>query len=179
MLKGDPKNAYLRGKLFSETKLYKKLTKQKQKQFVDNLFNELDSIKENNPKGYMDLIKTLRDGNFDKGVQSDTSHISPHKWFNHFSELLSKNVDSKQNDDLDSFINNNWDISTPEINNPFTKSELLLGLRQLKNNKASSFDQISNEMLKTGGIILIDPMLNYSIKSFVAHIIQAYGNTIF
>ena len=41
----------------------------------------------------------------------------------------------------------------------FTKAELISGLKQLKNNKASSFDQISNEMLKTGGIILIDPML--------------------
>ena len=95
----------------------------------------------------MDLIKTLRDGNFDKEVQSDTSHISPQKWFNHFTELLSKNVDAKRNDDLDWFISNNWDISTPEINIPFTKSKLISGLRQLKNNKASSFDQIFDKML--------------------------------
>ena len=168
LLKSDPKNAYLRGKLFTETKLYKKLAKYKQKQFVDNLFNELDSIKENNPKGYMDLIKTLRDSSFDKGVESDTSHISPQKWFSHFSELLSKNVESKQNDDLGWFIKNNGDILTPEINNPFTRSDLISGLRQLKNNKASSFDQISNEMLKTGGIILIEPLLKLFNKIYAS-----------
>ena len=168
LLQGDPKNAYLRGKLFSETKKYKKLIKNKQKQFVDNLFTELDSIKENNPKGYMDLVKTLRDGNFDKEVESDTSHISPQNWFSHFSELLSKNVESKQNDDLDSFIKNNWDISTPELNNPFTRFDLLSGLRQLKNNKASSFDQISNEMLKTGGNILIEPLLKLFNQIFTS-----------
>ena len=36
----------------------------------------------------------------------------------------------------------------------FTKSELLIGLKGLKNNKASSFDQISNEMLKVGGLVI-------------------------
>ena len=116
----------------------------------------------------MDLIKTLRDGNFDKGVESDTSHVSPQQWFSHFTDLLSKNVKSKQNDDLESFIKKNWDITTPEINHNFTKSELLIGLRQLKNNKASSFDQISNEMLKTGGVILIDPLLKLFNSIFIS-----------
>ena len=51
LLKGDPKNPYLRGKLFSETKLYNKLVKNRQKQFVDRMFNELDSIHKNDPKG--------------------------------------------------------------------------------------------------------------------------------
>ena len=96
------------------------------------MFLELDSIKENNPKGYMDLIKTLRDGNFDKEVDSDTSHVSPQEWFSHFSELLSKNVACEQNDNLDSFVKGNWDIFTPDINIPFTKSEMLSGLKQLK-----------------------------------------------
>ena len=166
LLKSDPKNAYLRGKLFTETKQYKKLTKYKQKQFVDKNFIELDSIKENNPKGYMDLIKTLRDGTFDKDVVSDTSHVSPQEWFRHFSELLSKNVESKQNDDLDCFIKNNWDIFTPDINIPFTRSDLISSLKQLKNNKASSFDEISNEMLKTGGPILYEHLLKLFNKMF-------------
>ena len=46
-----------------------------------------------------------------------------------------------------------------ELDNPFTKSELLNGLKGLKNNKASSFDQISNEMLKVGGKIILEPLL--------------------
>ena len=90
------------------------MTKNKQKQFVDNLFAQLDSIKENNPKGYFDLIKTLREGNFDKGVESDTSHVSPQQWFSHFHELLSKNVDSVQNQNLEKFVTDNWDIPALE-----------------------------------------------------------------
>ena len=43
---------------------------------------------------------------------------------------------------------------------------MLTGLRQLTNNKASSFDQISNEMLKTGGIILINPLLKLFNKIY-------------
>ena len=72
---------------------------------------------------------------------------------------MSKNVESKQNDDLDCFVKNNWDTFSPNTNNPFTRSELLTGLKQFKNNKASSFDQISNEMLKTGGPIIFDQIL--------------------
>ena len=40
-----------------------------------------------------------------------------------------------------------------ELNDPFTMEELSIGLKGLKNNKASSFDKISNEMLKTSGKI--------------------------
>ena len=66
LLKVNPKNAYLKGKLVTETKIYNKLVKSKQKQFVDSMFDQLDSIKNNDPKGYMDLVKSLRDGNFDR-----------------------------------------------------------------------------------------------------------------
>ena len=100
----DPKNSYLRGKLFSETKLYNKLVKNRQKRFVDQMFDELDSIHNNNPKGYWDLIKSMRDGNFDKEVSDDTASISPQTWFKHFSELLAKKVESEQNSDHRKYV---------------------------------------------------------------------------
>ena len=95
LLKGDPKNSYLKGKLITETKSYNRLVKNKQKEFVDKMFSNLDSIKRNDPKSYMDLIKSMRDGNFDREVSDDTSDISPKEWFNHFSKLLAKNVVAK------------------------------------------------------------------------------------
>ena len=159
LLKENPKNAYLRGKLFTETKIYNKLVKNKQKQFVDKMFSELDSIHKNNPKGYMDLIKSMRDGNFDKEVNDDTSSISPENWFSHFSELLSKNVNSNKNTEHKQFIEANFDSLQTEMELPFTKTELLKGLKGLKNNKASYFYQISNEMLKVGGRIIFEPIL--------------------
>ena len=159
LLKGDPKNSYLRGKLFSETKIYNKLVKNRQKEFVEKMFCELDSIHKNNPKGYMDLIKSMRDGNFDKDVSDDTSSISAQTWFSHFSELLAKNVSSKLNSDRQEFVEANLESFKTELDFPFTKTELLKGLKGLKNNKASSFDQISNEMLKVSGVIVFEPLL--------------------
>ena len=47
-----------------------------------------------------------------------------------------------------------------ELNEPFTFEELTIGLKDLKNNKASSFDRVSNEMLKTSGKILKNVFLH-------------------
>ena len=68
------------------------------------MFSELDSIHKNDPKGYMDLVKSMRDGNFDREVSDDTSSISPQTWLKHFSELLSKNVSSNLNTEHEKFI---------------------------------------------------------------------------
>ena len=38
LLKGDPKNPYLKGKLVTETKTYNRLVKSKQKEFVEKCF---------------------------------------------------------------------------------------------------------------------------------------------
>ena len=118
------------------------------------MFTQLETISKNDPKGYMDLVKSLRDGNFDREIPDDTSGICPQTWFAHFSELLSKNVSSEENSDHRTFIEANLDCFQSEMDLKFTKSELLIGLKGLKNNKASSFDQISNEMLKVGGLVI-------------------------
>ena len=152
--KGWPQKFLFGGKVFTETKIYNRLVKNKQKEFVDKMFTELDSIHKNDPKGYMDLIKSMRDGNFDREVVDDTSGISPQTWLKHFSDLLSKNVDSNSNSDHNNFVECNLESLKSELDFPFTKTELLKGLKGLKNNKASSFDQISNEMLKVGGNII-------------------------
>ena len=115
--------------------------------------------KKNDAKGYMDLIKSMRDGNFDREVSDDTSDISPHDWFSHFSKLLAKKVDNESDIDYQAIIDSQTDLFRTELDNPFNKSELLRGLKGLKNNKASSFDQISNEMLKIGGNIIIETLL--------------------
>ena len=139
--------------------MYNRLTKNKQKQFVDSMFTQLDEINKNDPKGYMDLVKSLRDGNFDREIPDDTSSITPQEWFAHFSELLSKNISSGTNTEHQNFIEANSSQFKTDLDVPFTKYELLKGLKGLKNNKASSFDQISNEMLKVGGNIIYEPLL--------------------
>ena len=57
LLKGNP---FLINKLKSETKQYNKLVRSKHKQFIDNMFDERDT---------MQLIKSMREGN-----------VSPSDW---------------------------------------------------------------------------------------------------
>ena len=151
LLKINPKDHSLGFTLRKNIKDYNKLVKFRNKQFVDNMFQELDSMEHNNPRGYMELIRAMRDGSFDKSTSDDTSAVNPTKWHAHFSNLLAKKVDNNTN--LEQYIADNIDFHINELSEPFTLGELSKGLKGLKNNKASSFDRISNEMLKTGGRI--------------------------
>ena len=125
----------------------------KHKQFIDNMFIELDSMQENNPRGYMQLIRSMRDGNFDKQTPDNTSGVSPSDRYLHFSNLLTKNVDQTRKKELDEIILQNANHYKTELDNPISANELDLALKDLKNNKASSFDKITNEILKTCGKI--------------------------
>ena len=42
-----------------------------------------------------------------------------------------------------------------ELDNPFTESEIRNGIKKLKNKKAAGTDRIRNEMLKSGGHLLM------------------------
>jgi hypothetical protein len=160
LLKLQPNNPYLKGKLFTECKDYKRLRQLKKRQYVESMFVELDQMHKSNPKGYMDLVKSLRDGSFDKKVADTSSHISPESWREHFSELLGPNIpQSPAEDELTAFVDQNCDAAKSCLDLPFTRSELLLAISALKNNKAISFDRISNEMLKSSKLIVINQLL--------------------
>ena len=131
-LKSDPKNSYLRGKLQTETKFYNRLVKSKHKEFVDKMFAELDSLENSDPRGYMQLVKSMRDGNYDKATPDDTSGVSPGDWHEHFSKLLSKPIDNTRTDHLKEFINNNVESLKTKMDNPITPTELDLALNGLK-----------------------------------------------
>ena len=108
------------------------------KQFVENMFHELDSMEQNNPRGYMELVRTMRDGSFDKSTSDDTSSVSPSSWHYHFSNLLAKKIDS--NDYIEKFIIDNINLNKNKLNEPFSLEKVSVCLKGLKNNKASSFD---------------------------------------
>ena len=160
LLNKDPKNAWLRGKLISETKEYKRLVKFKQKQFTDNLFNELELTRSKDPRAYMELVKALRDGKHDRSKPSDLQEIEPDTWFEHFNNLLGAKVE-KSNKELymESYIKNNIDQLCSNLDEPFSKQELLSCVKKLKNNKASAFDLVNNEMLKLSFETMHSPII--------------------
>jgi hypothetical protein len=99
------------------------------------MFVELDSMERNDPRGYMDLIRSMRNGGFDKATSDDTSGITPPTWHTHFSSVLAKKIDPTKKDNLEDLIRNNINLIENELNEPFTLKELSAGLKGSKNNK--------------------------------------------
>ena len=101
------------------------------------------------PKAYMDLVNAIRAVTNDMSQPADTDAIDPEEWFQHFQSLLGKtrNVSSKD-EQMAKYIQDNCDNLTSFLDEPFTKDELQKSVKKLKNNKSTSFDNISNEMIK-------------------------------
>ena len=155
-----PNCQYLRGKLFAESKEYKRIVKQKQKEFLSGIFEQLDAAYLNNPRKYMDIVRSLKKGSFDKKISSDTEAIEPQEWFNHFQQLLGEvKPASEQEVDMKRYIETHRDSLRSELDCRISRSELLQSAKKLKNNKATAFDCVSNEMLKNSALVLCEPFL--------------------
>ena len=60
---------------------------------------------------------------------------------------------------MENYINQNWENFSSELDCKFTKSKIRNHILLLKNNKASSLDKISSEMLKAGATSLTEPLI--------------------
>ena len=160
LLASYPGNSFLRGKLFLESKEYRNIVKRKQKDFLSNIFDQLEHVHNANPREYMDMVRSLRQGSFDKKTPSDTAAIGPQEWFDHFQELLgSVRPETDQEQIMRDYITTHAASLSSELDNPISRDELLKCIRKLKNNKATGFDCISNEMLKYSTDTLSRPLL--------------------
>ena len=54
------------GAIVQREKLYKKLLKQQQGKFLKKMFEQMDQCQKRDPKIYMEFVKKIRDGSFDK-----------------------------------------------------------------------------------------------------------------
>ena len=127
LLKCNPNDQSLGARIRQDIKDYKKLVKLRNKQFVENMFLELDTMEQNNPRGYMELIRAMRDGSFDKSTSDDTSSVSPSSWHYHSSNLLAKKMD--RNDYLEQYIVDNINQNENRLNEPFSLEEVLVCLK--------------------------------------------------
>ena len=90
-----------------------------------------------------------------------TSHVSPDSWRDHFSGLLGPSVpQSRSDDELIAFVEQNCEAAKSGLDMPFSRSELLASISALKSNKAVSFDMISNEMLKSSKLTITNQLLS-------------------
>ena len=79
------------------------------------------------PKKYMELVKLLKSGSFDKKKPSDTEAVEPDEWFDHFSSLLGKQIPASYADaEMQRFFNENVDRFSSELDHPSVKSDFYL-----------------------------------------------------
>ena len=106
------------------------------------------------------IWKTKIPGSFDKNISDDSSYVPPSEWHSHFKNLLGPPVPPDSDKALSDYIEENCDNLSSELDPKITRAEFLQSVSTLDNNKATSFDQISNEMLKSSKLILSDPILS-------------------
>ena len=104
----------------------------------------------------------MKSGCFDKTKQGDTDAVPPSDWLNHFKDLLgNQHIKTNEEDSLIQFVNENRNKFVSELDNPFTIDDVKIAITSLKNNKASSFDSVLNEMLKCSAPVISKPLLGF------------------
>ena len=110
-----------------------------------SLKKKLKSMRSNNPKDFWKLI------NSGKKTRNKTD-ISMDTLLDFFKDLNSSNNNDNYHDDNDTDLDINNDLDDDNvneiINGPITIDEIEKAIKRLKNNKASSDDDIINEYIK-------------------------------
>ena len=159
------KDPIIRSSFFSHLKLYKKTRKKKYKDYRKNLIEELDNLRDNDPKKYWSLLNNVANS----GTNNKSYDISGNEWFDYFQNLnLEHDNPSKNISDCLKELEEEHIFS--ELDNKISKKEISEAISGLKNNKSSGFDSILNEMLKNSQSFL----LNCFYKLF--NTILTYGN---
>jgi hypothetical protein len=142
------KDPVIRNSFFSHLKLYRKTRKYKIKEYHKILVDQLDNMRDNDPKKYWSILSDPSHSN-----NANVSEISGKEWFNYFKELnegfkssnaILNMLKEKENEKIFS-----------ELDYKITDKEIMDAICSLKNNKSSGFDTIINEMLKCSQLYLI------------------------
>lgn len=151
-----PHDPLVRGNYFKHLKLYRKNCKKKSRQFRQHMIETLNNLHSSNPKAYWNLVQKL------KGDEHhNLSKISSDEWLNHFKSLgkpqffkhpINLTKVQSEKEALESETN------FTELDFRISKSEIIAGIRELKNGKACGPDGICNEMLKHGTHVMLDPL---------------------
>ena len=129
---------------------YKSLLHKKKKDFNDTIIDKLvKSVKDQ--KCFWETLHSIS-----KRKPQPSNNITIEEWFDHFKNVLEKEIDEEEEADLDS--DNGDDV----LDRPISREEVLLAIRKLKNNKAAGPDGIIGEMLKYAG----DPVVDFLVKLF-------------
>jgi len=80
------KDPIVRSNFFSSLKQFRKLRKEKYREYKHAIINKLDNLKENDPKEYWRLLDKLK--HLDGASETSANNVSPtDNWYNYFKSL--------------------------------------------------------------------------------------------
>lgn len=164
MLQKYPFDPVIRSSFFSLLKHYRKTRKKKIRDFRQDLIDKLDNLKDDNPSQYWALLHELSDTN----RENSTSDVSTDAWFSYFKNLNEKETNASCDYLKDMLKDMEREKIFTELDNLISKTEIEKAISTLKNKKASGFDSILNEMLKSSQIYLVpcfQKLLNSTLNS--------------
>lgn len=143
-------NNTLREKYDSKFREYKKLVKYKRRKYNVNLTNMLSNVMDNEPQTAWKIVNELKN---DSLPADKAEKINRSQWYMHFRDLLrdsANKIDSDRQKDIREQLTN-YEKSHQEghLDYEITEKEVIDACHKLKNNKASAYDIIKNEMLKS------------------------------
>ena len=165
LLKRYPNDPYVRDKLITTHKEYRKLIKRKNNEWQNLLIEKLQEFESSNPKEYWKLIKSLRECNLGGDANNESDSVDPGTWFDYFKALNSSPEFRKSSFQINvelvsknykQFAQNVVGVLDSEISLQEVKSEI----QKLKNNKTSGNDSIANEMIKASSDVILPTLLN-------------------
>ena len=124
------------------------MRKLRKRQFKQNILDQLDEMRDNDPKKYWNLIRSLEN-------EEDLNHnsIPEDKWHSYFKQLNAIPDNFKEQiDNINQKINalEENSASFSELDFRISEKEISEAIDKLKKNKAAGLDGIPNEIFKGG-----------------------------
>ena len=119
------------------------MVKNKKKEFLQSILNQLNNLEENNPKQYWKLVSELKE--LESSGSCESKCLSAQEWIDHFSHLLYNN-NMESCSELESFIGNMSATNTfSNLDYRITQKEIKSCILKLKPGKAVGMDRILAE----------------------------------
>ncbi len=154
LLATSPNNPHIRANFIKSKKTYKKLLKDKKREWKNRMVQKLEMLENKDPKEYWKLVNDLRE------KRRNNTQYDAEKFTLFFEQLYSE-TEVEKNEKMKTQIDEMLDQLTNMSDEPdFTLEELINAIKALKNNKAAGPDRIPAEMLKASNAKLLKLLLN-------------------
>lgn len=149
-----PKDNSVKNHFYKLYREYKKLRKHKYREYKESILGQLESLHDNDPKLYWNLINEIKESKY---KDQSNSAVEPSAWISHFTNLNTVKDKFKQRlNSLEILLDTmEKQITFNELDIKISTKEISKAISKLKINKAPGLDNISNNMIKSGHVTLI------------------------